>query len=78
MSDGWDNGTAYGYNDVFDDPAMGWARWSHSMRISVMKCASGPEVLAVRAASTRVQLCPEGRCLFSNWAQESTSPCQLC
>lgn len=35
MSDGWDNGTAYGYNDVKDDPAMGWARYAHSMRIFV-------------------------------------------
>lgn len=33
MSDGWDNATAYGYNDVKDDPAMGWARYAHSMRV---------------------------------------------
>jgi len=32
MSDGWDNATAYGFNDVYDDPAMGWARFAHSMR----------------------------------------------
>jgi arabinosyltransferase len=36
MSDGWDAAKAYGYNDVFDDPAMGWSRYSHSMRVSVM------------------------------------------
>ncbi|KAK9916012.1 hypothetical protein WJX75_007235 [Coccomyxa subellipsoidea] len=36
MSDGWDNATAYGYNDVRDDPAMGWARYAHSMRVFVM------------------------------------------
>ncbi|KAL4430612.1 hypothetical protein ABPG77_005852 [Micractinium sp. CCAP 211/92] len=35
MSDGWDNGTAYGYNDVADDASMGWARYAHSMRIFV-------------------------------------------
>jgi len=35
MSDGWDDGTAYGYNDVKDDPSMGWARYAHSMRIFV-------------------------------------------
>ncbi|KAK9797806.1 hypothetical protein WJX73_009375 [Symbiochloris irregularis] len=33
MSDGFDNATAYGYNDVLDDPAMGWARYAHSMRV---------------------------------------------
>lgn len=35
LSDGWDEGTAYGYNDVADDPSMGWARYAHSMRIFV-------------------------------------------
>ncbi|KAL3840317.1 hypothetical protein ACJIZ3_024908 [Penstemon smallii] len=35
MSDGHDNMTAYGYNDVFDEPAMGWARYAHTMRIWV-------------------------------------------
>lgn len=35
MSDGHDNNTAYGYNDVFDEPAMGWARYAHTMRIWV-------------------------------------------
>lgn len=35
MSDGWDHGTAYGYNDVFDDPDMGWSRYAHTMRIFV-------------------------------------------
>lgn len=33
MSDGWNNQTAYGYNDVLDDPSMGWARYAHSMRV---------------------------------------------
>lgn len=27
--------TAYGFNDVFDEPAMGWARYAHTMRIWV-------------------------------------------
>ncbi|XP_050210396.1 arabinosyltransferase RRA3-like [Mercurialis annua] len=35
MTDGHDNMTAYGYNDVFDEPAMGWARYAHTMRIWV-------------------------------------------
>ncbi|KAI3726732.1 hypothetical protein L1987_66536 [Smallanthus sonchifolius] len=35
MSDGHDNMTAYGYNDVSDDPSMGWARYAHTMRIWV-------------------------------------------
>ncbi|KAG5238940.1 arabinosyltransferase RRA [Salix suchowensis] len=35
MSDGHNNMTVYGYNDVFDEPAMGWARYAHTMRIWV-------------------------------------------
>lgn len=35
MTDGHNNETAYGYNDVFDEPAMGWARYAHTMRIWV-------------------------------------------
>ncbi|XP_020101003.1 arabinosyltransferase RRA2-like [Ananas comosus] len=35
MSDGHDNMTAYGYNDVFDEPSMGWSRYAHTMRIWV-------------------------------------------
>lgn len=35
MTDGHNNMTAYGYNDVFDEPAMGWARYAHTMRIWV-------------------------------------------
>nr|VDD07168.1 unnamed protein product [Brassica rapa] len=35
MSDGHDNMTAYGFNDVFDEPTMGWARYAHTMRIWV-------------------------------------------
>lgn len=35
MTDGHDNSTAYGYNDVSDEPAMGWARYAHTMRIWV-------------------------------------------
>lgn len=35
MSDGDNNMTAYGFNDVFDEPKMGWARYAHTMRIWV-------------------------------------------
>ncbi|XP_062159311.1 arabinosyltransferase RRA3-like [Alnus glutinosa] len=35
MTDGHNNMTAYGFNDVFDEPAMGWARYAHTMRIWV-------------------------------------------
>ncbi|XP_044474789.1 arabinosyltransferase RRA3-like [Mangifera indica] len=35
MTDGHNNRTAYGLNDVFDDPSMGWARYAHTMRIWV-------------------------------------------
>ncbi|KAG1367030.1 arabinosyltransferase RRA3 [Cocos nucifera] len=35
MSDGHGNMTAYGYDDVFDEPKMGWARYAHTMRIWV-------------------------------------------
>ncbi|KAK6115371.1 hypothetical protein DH2020_007640 [Rehmannia glutinosa] len=35
MSDGHNNMTAYGFNDVFDEPAMGWSRYAHTMRIWV-------------------------------------------
>ncbi|XWS21085.1 hypothetical protein CRYUN_Cryun30bG0025000 [Craigia yunnanensis] len=35
MTDGHNYKTAYGYNDVFDEPAMGWARYAHTMRIWV-------------------------------------------
>ncbi|XP_077244440.1 arabinosyltransferase RRA3-like [Tasmannia lanceolata] len=35
MTDGHNNVTAYGYNDVFDEPSMGWARYAHTMRIWV-------------------------------------------
>lgn len=35
MTDGHDNMTAYGFNDVFDEAAMGWARYAHTMRLWV-------------------------------------------
>ncbi|KAF6149700.1 hypothetical protein GIB67_017433 [Kingdonia uniflora] len=35
MTDGHDNMTAYGYTDVFDEPAMGWSRYAFTMRIWV-------------------------------------------
>ncbi|KAE8692685.1 Detected protein of confused Function [Hibiscus syriacus] len=38
MTDGHDNMTAYGFDDVFDEPAMGWARNAHTIRIWVYNC----------------------------------------
>ncbi|KAA8545946.1 hypothetical protein F0562_020603 [Nyssa sinensis] len=35
MTDGHDNKTAYGFDDVFDEPSMGWSRYAHTMRIWV-------------------------------------------
>ncbi|KAL6213557.1 hypothetical protein ACLB2K_013004 [Fragaria x ananassa] len=35
MTDGHNNNTAYGFNDVFDEPKMGWARYAHTMRMWV-------------------------------------------
>ncbi|KAF8013598.1 hypothetical protein BT93_I1451 [Corymbia citriodora subsp. variegata] len=35
MTDGHDNRTAYGFDDVFDELRMGWARYAHTMRIWV-------------------------------------------
>ena len=35
MTDGYDDQTAYGWDDVFDDPSMGWSRYAHTMRIFV-------------------------------------------
>ena len=32
-SDGWDDVTAYGYDHVVDDPAMGWSRFCHGARV---------------------------------------------
>ncbi|CAI7792557.1 unnamed protein product [Closterium sp. NIES-53] len=36
MSVGHDQATSYGYNDVTDDPSMGWARYAHTMRVFAM------------------------------------------
>lgn len=33
MSSGWDDGSAYGYNHVLDDPSMGFTRFCHGSRI---------------------------------------------
>ena len=35
MSDGFDDNTAYGWDDAIEDPAMGWSRFAHTMRIFV-------------------------------------------
>ncbi|KAI3973581.1 hypothetical protein MKW92_033307 [Papaver armeniacum] len=39
MTDGHNNMTAYGFNDVFDEPSMGRGRYVHTMRVWV--CNSG-------------------------------------
>ena len=36
LSDGFDEKTAYGWNDGVDDASMGWARYAATMRIYVM------------------------------------------
>lgn len=36
LSDGYDERTAYGWNDGIDDASMGWARYAQTMRIFVM------------------------------------------
>ncbi|EFJ42727.1 hypothetical protein VOLCADRAFT_107128 [Volvox carteri f. nagariensis] len=33
LSDGYDEQTAYGWDDVHDDPKMGWSRWAHTIRV---------------------------------------------
>jgi hypothetical protein len=35
MTDGFSNQTAYGLDDVSDDPSMGWSRYAHTIRIWV-------------------------------------------
>ncbi|KAI3855841.1 hypothetical protein MKX03_036995 [Papaver bracteatum] len=35
MTDGHNNMTSYGFNDVFDEPSMGWGRYVHTMRVWV-------------------------------------------
>ena len=37
MSDGFDEATAYGYIDGFDDPSMGWARYA---QVSGQRCGT--------------------------------------
>jgi arabinosyltransferase len=32
MTDGFDDGTAYGFVDGLDDPSMGWARYAQSTK----------------------------------------------
>ena len=35
MTDGYNNMTTYGHNDVFDEPVTGWAWYAHKMQIWV-------------------------------------------
>ncbi|KAI3902164.1 hypothetical protein MKW92_004270 [Papaver armeniacum] len=34
-TDGHNNSTTYGFNDIFDEPSMVWARYAHTMRVWV-------------------------------------------
>ncbi|KAI9127969.1 hypothetical protein K1719_000962 [Acacia pycnantha] len=52
MSDGYDNMTAYGYNHVFDEPAMGWARYAHTMKVWVYNSA----FFYIRATISSIEL----------------------
>lgn len=52
LSDGFNDHTVYGYDDVFDDPDMGWARYAHTFRIFVYN--SG--LFYMRATYTSVNL----------------------
>jgi len=52
MSDGFDHGTAYGYDDVFDDPKMGWSRYAHSFRVFNMNVGW----IYTRASEKTIQL----------------------
>lgn len=52
MTDGFDNYTAYGYDDVTDDPSMGWARYAHTMRVFVFN--SG--LFYIRATMPSIEL----------------------
>eukprot|EP00246_Nothoceros_aenigmaticus_P017153 TRINITY_DN817_c0_g1_i1.p1 TRINITY_DN817_c0_g1~~TRINITY_DN817_c0_g1_i1.p1 ORF type:complete len:427 (+),score=85.07 TRINITY_DN817_c0_g1_i1:161-1441(+) len=52
MTDGHDNRTAYGYDDVWDDEPMGWSRYAHTMRIWVFN--SG--LFYIRATRPSIEL----------------------
>lgn len=52
MTDGHNNVTAYGYDDVSDDPTMGWSRYAHTMRIWVFN--SG--LFYIRATKPSIEL----------------------
>uniref|UniRef100_A0A061SJT2 Glycosyltransferase cazy family gt77-like protein n=1 Tax=Tetraselmis sp. GSL018 TaxID=582737 RepID=A0A061SJT2_9CHLO len=53
LSDGFDERTAYGgWDDVFDDPQMGWSRYAHTIRLFMVN--SG--LFYVRPSSRTVEL----------------------
>lgn len=52
LSDGFNDHTSFGFDDVFDDPGMGWARFAHTFRIFVYN--SG--LFYIRATYTSVEL----------------------
>lgn len=66
MSNGHNNMTAYGYNDVSDEADMGWARYTHTMRIwaiSVQRFLQLNSWIALLTGSLRSQML--GTKLFS-------------
>ncbi|KAH0734084.1 hypothetical protein KY285_009791 [Solanum tuberosum] len=66
MSNGHNNMTAYGYNDVSDEADMGWARYTHTMRIwaiSVQRFLQLNSWIALLTGSLRSQML--GTRLFS-------------
>ena len=68
MSDGYDDATAYGYNDVFDDPSMGWSRYAHTMRVFVFN--SGLFYVRASAAGLRaMQMTAEVLATKGGWDQ---------
>ncbi|KAH0705230.1 hypothetical protein KY290_009923 [Solanum tuberosum] len=66
MSNGHNNMTAYGYNDVSDEADMGWAQYTHAMRIwdiSVQRFLQLNSWIALLTGSLRSQML--GTRLFS-------------
>jgi hypothetical protein len=63
-SDGWDAPSAYGWDDVHDEPGLGWGRHAHSTRILHLNSGlwaarpSGAAVAAVSLIEARVSAEP--------------------
>ena len=67
-SDGWDAPSAYGWDDVHDEAALGWGRYAHSTRVmhlnSGLWCAR-----PTRAAAEAVRLMASRVAAESTWDQ---------